>query len=161
MITLAAALFAGCATFLPTIGPSRWQIDPAKPPPDVSAIQIIDIDDGVTRQALAQRALHLFSETLGDKRISSRTVGAGDVLGVSIWEAAPATLSIASTNTSSSTIATSHLTTLPEQPVDADGFILVPFAGLFRQLAKYFKKSNRKSYRGFVARLINRKYCCQ
>jgi len=129
-IFFATVLSAGCATFLPTIGPSRWQVDHPNQQPDVTAIQIIDIDDGITRQLLAQRALRLFSETLGNKRITSRTVGAGDVLEVSIWEAAPATLfSIAPTNTSSSTIATSHPTTLPEQPVDDDGCILVPFAG--------------------------------
>jgi polysaccharide biosynthesis/export protein len=131
VVSLIMVMLAGCAGFLPTIGPSRRQIDDTKPEPNAAAIQIIDIDDAVTRQLLAQRALHLFSETLGNKRISSRTVGAGDVLEVSIWEAAPATLfSIAPTNTTNSNvIATSHPTTLPEQPVDDDGFILVPFAG--------------------------------
>jgi len=134
--TLGAILLAGCAGFLPTIGPSRSQVDNAKPKPNAAAIQIIDIDDVVTRQLLAQRALHMFSETLGNKRIASRTVGAGDVLEVSIWEAAPATLFSTAVMSSSNIIGTSHPTTLPEQPVDDDGFILVPFAGLIPAAGK-------------------------
>jgi polysaccharide export outer membrane protein len=126
---VASMMLAGCAGFLPGIGPSRRQIDTAKTPPNASAIQIIDIDDAVTRRLLAQRALRLFSETLGNTRIVSRNVGAGDVLEVSIWEAAPATLFSTAPNVNSNAIATSHPTTLPEQPVDDEGFIMVPFAG--------------------------------
>ena len=127
---LIALLLSGCAGFLPTIGPSRKAIDEAKPPPNTIAIQLIDINDAVTRQLLAQRELRLFSETLGNQRIASRTVGPGDMLEVSIWEAAPATLfATAPVSSNSIAIATSHATTLPEQPVDDDGFIFVPFAG--------------------------------
>jgi polysaccharide export outer membrane protein len=126
---LGTVLLGGCAGFLPTIGPSRAQIENAKPPPTAAAIQIIDIDDAVTRQLLAQRSLRMFSETLGNNRIASRTVGPGDVLEVSIWEAAPATLFSAATTLASNVIGTSKPATLPEQPVDDDGFILVPFAG--------------------------------
>jgi polysaccharide biosynthesis/export protein len=132
--SLSALLLPGCAGFLPTIGPSRSVIDDAKPQPNAAAIQIVDIDDTVTRQLLAQRELRLFSETLGNKPIASRTVGPGDMLEVSIWEAAPATLfgTVPVGNTGAMTsvgIATSHATTLPDQPIDDEGFILVPFAG--------------------------------
>jgi polysaccharide export outer membrane protein len=127
---LSAVLLSGCAWFLPGIGPSRSAIENNKPPPNAAAIQIINIDEAVTRQLLAQRELRLFSETLGNKRITSRTVGPGDMLDISIWEAAPATLfGIPPVSGSSALIATSHATTLPEQPVDDEGFILVPFAG--------------------------------
>jgi polysaccharide export outer membrane protein len=120
---------SGCAGFLPEVGPTRSQIDGAHAPPNAAAIQIIDIDDAVTRQLLAQREQRLFSETLGNNRITSRTVGAGDVLEVSIWEATPATLFSAAPTTLGGLVATSHATTLPEQSVDDDGCILVPFAG--------------------------------
>jgi len=125
---------SGCTGFLPTIGPSRHAINNAQPEAGATAIQIIDIDDGVTRQLLAQRATRLFSETLGNARIAARTVGPGDMLEVSIWEAAPATLfgnsgSTAGVGGMNNAIATSHATTLPEQPVDDEGCILVPFAG--------------------------------
>ena len=130
-----ALLLAGCVGFFPATGPSRKEIDRAQPPPGAAAIQIVDIDESVTRQLLAQRALHLFSETLGNKRIASRTVGAGDVLEVTIWEAAPATL-FAESSALSGVIPASHATTLPEQAVDDDGFILVPFAGRIAVLGK-------------------------
>jgi polysaccharide export outer membrane protein len=127
---LSVVLLSSCAGFLPTIGPTRTAIERSKPPPNAAAIQVIVIDDAVTRQLLAQRELRLFSETLGNKRIAARTVGPGDILEVSIWEAAPATLfGIPPLSGSSALIATSHATTLPEQPVDDEGFILVPFAG--------------------------------
>jgi polysaccharide export outer membrane protein len=127
---LSIILLSGCAGFLPTIGPSGHRIQNAGAAPDATGIQIVNIDDAVTRQLLAQRELHLFSESLGSKRINARTVGPGDVLEVSIWEAAPATLfGVAPTNNTSNAIGTSRPTTLPEQPVDDAGFILVPFAG--------------------------------
>jgi polysaccharide export outer membrane protein len=127
-----AILLSGCAGVLPGIGPSRREIDHAKTPANAAAIQIVDIDEAVTRQLLAQREQRLFSETLGNQRIASRTVGPGDVLEVSIWEAAPATLfgTAPTVGTAAvASIATSHAVTLPEQPVDDEGFILVPFAG--------------------------------
>jgi polysaccharide export outer membrane protein len=118
----------GCAGFLPGIGPSRGQIETSKPSPNAAAIQVIDVDDALTRRLLAQRTSRLFSETLGNKRIVSRTVGPGDMLEVSIWEAAPATL-FSTAPLNANVIATSRSTTLPEQPIDDDGFIMVPFAG--------------------------------
>ena len=125
-----ALMLSGCAGFLPGIGPSRHQIENSKPPPNAAAIQVIDIDEAVTRQLLAQRKLHMFSETLGNQRITSRTVGAGDMLEVSIWEAAPATLfATAAMSPNSAAISTSRATTLPEQAVDDEGYINVPFAG--------------------------------
>src|ERR1700735_5181965 len=111
VIALSVVQLSACAGFLPTIGPSRAQIDSAKT--NAAAIQIIDIDDAVTRKLLEQRGSRMFSETLGNKRIASRTVGAGDVLEVSIWEAAPATLFSTATVTSSNVIGTSRPTTLP------------------------------------------------
>lgn len=124
-----AALLSGCAGFLPTIGPSRSQIEAAKNSTRESAIQVIDVNDGVTHQLLAQRTQRLFSETLQANSFT-RTVGAGDMLEVSIWEAAPATLfSTTASLQVAGAIATAHATTLPEQMVDDEGCISVPFAG--------------------------------
>jgi polysaccharide export outer membrane protein len=126
---LSATLLGGCAGFLPTIGPSRSQISGAKPGANAASLQIVDLDDAVETQLRAKREQRLFSETLGSKGISSRVVGPGDVLEVSIWEAAPATLFSAVAPSATNAIVTSRPTTLPEQPVDDDGFIFVPFAG--------------------------------
>jgi polysaccharide export outer membrane protein len=124
---VAALSVSGCMSIFPTIGPSRHDINHAKRPPNPAALQILDIDDSLTRTLLAKRAQRLFSETLVGTGAGSRTVGPGDVLEVSIWEAAPATLF--TTPPLGVGIATSHAATLPEQSVDDDGFIMVPFAG--------------------------------
>jgi polysaccharide biosynthesis/export protein len=129
-VVLAAVLLAGCAGFIPSVGPSRGAIESTKTPIGVAAIQVVDVDDSVTRALLAQRTQRLFSETLRGPPHVSRTVGAGDVLEVSIWEAAPATLfgELPALQLPGA-IATSHATTLPEQMVDDEGYISVPFAG--------------------------------
>jgi polysaccharide biosynthesis/export protein len=123
------ALLSACTTFLPTIGPSRAQINRARAAEGAATIQFIDINDAVTRRLIAERSSRMFSETLGGGRTPLRTVGAGDLLEVSIWEAAPATLFGSAPVTTASAIAPSHSTTLPEQPIDDEGFIFVPFAG--------------------------------
>jgi polysaccharide biosynthesis/export protein len=126
---LVATLLAGCAGFIPTVGPSRHVIESAKTPVGAAAIQVVDVDDTVIHELLALHTQHLFSETLSGSHRPSRLVGAGDVLEVSIWEASPATLFSTPDLLLPGTIATSHATTLPEQMVDDEGYISVPFAG--------------------------------
>ena len=128
-VVLAAVLTSGCASFLPSIGPSKAAVTSARVAVGASAVQVVEVDDAVTRRLLALRTQRLFSETLGNASISSRAVGPGDMLEVSIWEAAPSTLFSTSELQLPGTIATSHATTLPEQMVDDQGFISVPFAG--------------------------------
>jgi polysaccharide biosynthesis/export protein len=124
-----AAFASGCAGFIPTVGPSRAVIEKAKTPVGTALIQVVDVDANVTRELLALRKQRLFSETLKNRREISRVVGPGDVLEVSIWEAAPATLFGSAALQTGGAIATSHATTLPEQMVDDEGYISVPFAG--------------------------------
>lgn len=123
-----APLLSGCAGFIPTIGPSRAAIQKANTPVGAAAMQVIDVDATVTQELLAQRKEQLFSKTLAAEAHYSRLVGPGDVLEVTIWEAAPATL-FGSSLEGPAGIATSHATTLPPQMVDDEGYISVPFAG--------------------------------
>jgi polysaccharide biosynthesis/export protein len=128
-VALSALLASGCASLVPTIGPSRSAIDRTKQNSNAPTIQLVDIDEAVTGRLLEQRAQRRFSETLGNRPITSRAVGAGDVLEVSIWEAAPATLFATGATSANNVIATSHATTLPDQAVDDEGCIYVPFGG--------------------------------
>jgi len=128
-LALSAILVSGCASYFPTIGPSRDDIEKSAAPPASAAIQIVDVDDAVTRHLLAQRTRHLFSETLGTRASESQPIGYGDYLEVSIWEAAPATLFGSGSLDPRTLQIASRSTTLPEQPVDTEGFIEVPFAG--------------------------------
>jgi len=124
-----AAVVSGCAQ-LPASGPSSRDIEQA-PPAAASAIQIVDVDDGVTRNLLAQRAPVMFSDKLGNVVGGSHQVGPGDGLEVSIWEAPPATLfgtGVIETRGGGAAPGT-RATVLPEQMVNSDGYITVPFAG--------------------------------
>jgi polysaccharide export outer membrane protein len=128
-VAVVSLLLVSCASFLPTSGPSRSEISKAKTPVNTAAIQVVDVDSEVTRRLLSQRTQRLFSETLRNPSAALRTVGPGDVLEVTIWEAMPATLFGATTLSTPEGIATSHATTLPDQMVDDEGYISVPFAG--------------------------------
>ena len=140
LVALAASALAGCASFLPTVGPSAHSIERSANPLGTAEIQVVDVDDAVTRRLLALRTQRLFSETLQTSPAISRVIGPGDVLEVTIWEASPPTLFGASalqagTVTTAGgpgvmgTIPTSQATTLPDQMVDDEGYINVPFAG--------------------------------
>jgi len=129
--TALAVLAAGCSN-LPTSGPSNKQIEEATAQPGTSAIQVVDLDDTVARRLLAQRQLHLFSETLGQPGDQNLSVGTGDTLEVSIWEAPPATLFGTGIINPAGVPVTAQSTTLPAQMVDREGFIMVPFAGRIR-----------------------------
>jgi len=128
LLPAGSSLLYGCAGYIPTIGPSRHAIEQTQKNPK-ELIQVVDVDDAVTRHLLQQRTQHLFSQTLGNEPANTATAGPGDVLEVTLWEAAPATLFGSSVPEIAGTISTSHATTLPAQPVDSDGFISVPFAG--------------------------------
>lgn len=126
---LLVGLLAGCAQ-LPTSGPSTRQIDDTGGKAAAGAIQVVDVDDMVTRQLLAQRTQRLFSENLGLAPAPAPSIGPGDVLEVNIWEAPPATLFGSGTAAELRGAASgSRATTLPEQVIDRDGFITVPFVG--------------------------------
>ncbi len=123
------SLLSGCFSILPTVGPTRHQIENVKAKADAAAIQFINLDDAITSRLAAERKPHLFSETLGDTRLGTRAVGPGDVLAVTIWEAAPATLFGVAPTPGLSGIAVARPTELPDQPIDDDGTIYIPFAG--------------------------------
>ncbi len=129
--TVLAALSAltGCQQ-LPTSGPAAAEIQELAARPGAAAVQLVDVDATVARQLLEQRRQVLFSETLGQPRATGH-IGPGDTVEISIWEAPPSTL-FGGGSSDPRLPSTSRATTLPEQMVDRDGFISVPFAGRVR-----------------------------
>jgi polysaccharide export outer membrane protein len=133
LVTLAIAVtLAGC-TLIPNVGPSANKIEESagQPGPDAAVVQLVNVDDVVARRLLAQRKQRLFSEALGSATpLSGMTVGPGDAIEVNIWEAPPATLfsSGVSADLRGGTSG-SRVVTLPEQVIDRDGYVNVPFAG--------------------------------
>lgn len=145
----ALALFAALATTGCTaVGPSRGAVDKAPVESALRGIQIIDLDDVVARR-LKDVATPGFAETLGNAMPIGSVVQAGDVLGISIWEAPPAAL-FGNSSMQSAMMAsmggntsTSTSTSLPEFLVQPTGTISVPFAGVIPVAGKTLPQIER------------------
>lgn len=130
-------LAAGCSN-VPSSGPSRSEIvnTAAIDLPGTTSVQIVPVNEGISRQLVSRRTVSLFSETLKEGTSPSYTkVGPGDTLEVSIWEAPPATLfgvGGATDARATGAMGTSRAVTFPEQIVNREGVINVPFAGAIR-----------------------------
>ncbi len=125
-----ATLLTGCSTFpswLPSTGPSMAQV--VEQEAIDSPIPVVEVSDTVARRVLAAQRADSFAEALSAKAPPGYVVGAGDVLEVSVWEAPPAALFGVALVDPRAGLATTRQTTFPEQIVNADGVINVPFAG--------------------------------
>jgi polysaccharide export outer membrane protein len=127
---VATGWLAACS-ITPRAGPQADEaIETLKQPVAAGSVQIVNVDASVVRSQLARRHQETFSETLANGEPAARpmTIGAGDVLDVTLWEAPPATL-FGNAPIDPRNPSTVRSTTLPEQVVDQDGSIRVPFAG--------------------------------
>ncbi len=122
-----SALLAGCSA-IPSSGPSRAQIDQAGGQPADSGIQVIDVTDAVARKLFDERRQADFSTVLGKGGAFRQQLGVGDTVDVSIWEAPPATLFGGESDVRAGG-SNARATTLPEQTIDGDGTISIPFVG--------------------------------
>lgn len=127
---LAATFLAGC-THLPASGPGRDDLDAAPSSPAAGGVQLVDVDDRVARTLAARSRTLRFSEDLGPaaEAGSPSRLGAGDVVEVTIWKAPPTTLFGAGLSESRRGPSAARPAVLPEQVIDRDGHIVVPFAG--------------------------------
>jgi polysaccharide export outer membrane protein len=130
LAVLCGCALSGCSQ-LPGSGPLLRDVEQAREP-RMEGIQVVEVNDAITRRLLARRTTQRFSETLGGDGADERLIGAGDSLEVNIWEAPPSTLFGAGTIDPKLGPLTSRVTTLPEQIVSKEGFISVPFAGPIR-----------------------------
>lgn len=129
------AQLGACATYpawLPSSGPSAEQVQQTSKVDSFSGIQIVDVSDSVARKLVSNQKLSLFSEMFAPSLLPSHVIGAGDVLEVSVWEAPPAALFGSGAIDPRSGPSTTRVTALPEQMVNIDGRINVPFAGQIR-----------------------------
>lgn len=137
---MAASVFAlvaslsGCAMFGAS-GPSTNAMNRAVK--NDAKLRVIDVNDIVTRSILAAQNEDTFARTLGDAPQRHGIIGQGDVLDISIWEAPPAVLFSSGANPLAlGAPSVSHSSSMPQQMVDADGNIIVPFAGVIRAVGR-------------------------
>ncbi len=120
---------SGCA--FPKSGPTTTRVLKAgqSVTPGLESIQVIDLTDAaVQRTASLQRYRSLF-DMLGDAAPLGTVVERGDTLEVSIWEAPPAVLYGAGLGAGAGAGVASRAPAIPEQEVDSNGQITVPFVG--------------------------------
>lgn len=136
---VAAALLAGCSTFpdwLPSTGPSRQQVIEVQERQPDSLIQVVSVTDRVARRLVASQQQQLFSQVLASTAPFSYTIGPGDVLEVSVWEAPPAVLFGAPALDPRAGVAAARPTAFPEQMVSSEGTLNIPFAGSLQVAGK-------------------------
>lgn len=143
----------GACAWVPSGGPSRSQINDAVKSDQnkQDGVQIVDVTDQVARRLFQDRNQADFSTVLGGSSTFQQELGVGDKVVVSIWEAPPATLFSGSATDSTVTGAPAgaHVTTLPEQIVDGDGNITVPFVGAVKALG-----STPSQLQAYIARRL-------
>jgi polysaccharide export outer membrane protein len=133
------ACSSGCVSpsgWFATSGPSRAQVENEKQASP--QIPVIDVNDEVARKLLASRSHHSFAEALSPSAASpDLLLGPGDVVAISVWEAAPAVLfGASSTAEQASAGVPTRSTAFPDQMVAGDGTISIPFAGLIEAAGK-------------------------
>jgi polysaccharide export outer membrane protein len=124
-------ILSGCSsypTWFASQGPTQEQVSNAATQSS-SGIRLVDLNDAVARRLAAEVQHSVFSVDFPDGAKRDYTVGPGDALVVSVWEAPPAALFGTTVLDPRAGASTAHVTTFPDQLVSANGTINVPFAG--------------------------------
>lgn len=128
-----ALALQGCANppaWLSSSGPSRQNVQETHDTTDIQGVEVIEVTNALAEKLAAGKALPKFSGIFSSATSNNYLIGPGDVIEVSIWEAAPAMLfgAVVPDLTKSTSVAT-NVTTLPSQMVTSDGTIAIPFGG--------------------------------
>jgi polysaccharide export outer membrane protein len=140
-----ALFLAACGTmqqWAPTSGPTGEQVQGQEAPSGRAGaqIQVVPIDHAVVRRLAAREGFASMPEALERAGVAApaagasagadiSTIGPGDVLEISLWEAPPALLFGGAAATEARGGTAGRAVTLPEQMVDAAGLVNVPFVG--------------------------------
>ncbi len=130
---LAAIALSGCASF-GAAGPQTKAVNKASGEPyqDVP-IEVVPLDSTTNARIIQTTNARSFSQIFGDIAPGTVLIERGDIVAVTLWEAPPAVLFGASApGDLLSASMGSQNGTLPDQRVDREGIITVPFAGSIR-----------------------------
>lgn len=122
---LAAVLLSGCAPQTAP-GPYANRLASARSTILANGIRYAELDSGTLARIAATEHAPLFSESFANASPVGMTIGRGDLVSVTIWEAPPATLFA---GTSGMGPALANGVSLPEQIIDDAGNIAIPFVG--------------------------------
>lgn len=132
LLAVCSLALAGCSS-LGASGPTSSSVKKAGQESVASAqIKVLDLTADVATRVMAANKTAEFAEVLGDGTVAGTTVGLGDALDIAIWEAPPASLfgtMVPDSRIPTSSSGLARSASLPEQMVDTDGRITIPFAG--------------------------------
>lgn len=154
---IAAVLsLSGCgAPYLSTaVGPSRSAVMKASQSQQIAGLQVIPLTPAVADRLSQMSPTESFADVIGDARPVGTTVGVGDSLEITIWEAPPALLfnSGAFDTRITSVSQSSRPGTFPETVVGPSGDITIPFAGQVPAAGRTLRQIEQT----IVARLHNK-----
>jgi polysaccharide biosynthesis/export protein len=130
MACLAAMFLAGCSS-LGAAGPGTRTIRAADGATYAGAdIAVIDLDRAVNTRIAAHARAQSFAEVFGTAAAAVPTIQRGDTVAITIWEAPPAVLfgTGSEQRTAGEAVAVGGAT-IPQQRVEDDGSIAIPFVG--------------------------------
>lgn len=121
----------GACSIMSAVGPSYRAVVNEEGKVDNADIRIVELTSDITQKLQKNIHTSYFAESLGEGYPIDSMIGKGDVLDISVWEAPPAALfgTMGGDTRLSSVAPTSRGTSIPEQMVDSDGYITMPFAG--------------------------------
>jgi len=128
---LAAALpLAGCSGFIPNSGPSAASVQGSRKALSAADIQLVELTPTVLQNIHSRRKVTLFSEKFPDLVAKPSILSPGDSVEVSVFEAQPASLFGSGVpDLKSMGAGGARSNTLPEQVINSEGSIKIPFAG--------------------------------
>jgi len=130
----AAAALAGCSS-IPTAGPTTAQVLDQAVKQDKRRFDVVEIDPRVVSTLSGQSSSSLRAQFERYGRPRTPTIGIGDTVLVSIWEAGSGGVFGAAATENPSVVVLpatgggAHSITIPDQVVGPDGGISVPYAG--------------------------------
>ncbi len=117
---------SGCT--LSSSGPSRSEIMESSDSDSLNGIQVVNVNGKVVEKLTESNQHGRFEELFPSHGSNNYLIGPGDIIEVNIWEAPPAMLFGGRDSTTVGATSTTSVT-LPEQMVDSDGTISIPFVG--------------------------------
>jgi polysaccharide biosynthesis/export protein len=145
---LAATLSLGACSALPTSGPASWNVRSSQPKaPDTIPYALVKLDAKIST-ILAQFTPRLSNAFANRSPPKEFRFGIGDIVSVTVFEAAAGGLFIPA----EAGVRPGNFVTIPNQSVDANGNISVPYAGPIRALGK----TPPEVQQAIVAALANR-----
>jgi len=134
---MALLTLTGCAGYLASSGPSRKEVASA----DKQAINLVSLTPAIAKHEKALSPCFCFDDDFRAKA-PTYSISRGDTINIQIWEAPPATLFASSSGSASgptgsglSASGAGHVT-IPDQMVDDEGKITVPYVGRISVVGK-------------------------